>query len=40
MFFRNGEKDLLSDTQSHPKDLNHRLPGAINPSHLALLRTI
>jgi hypothetical protein len=27
MLFRNGEKDLLSDTQSHPKDLNHRLPG-------------
>ena len=27
MLFRNGEQDLLSDTQSHPKGLNHRLPG-------------
>jgi hypothetical protein len=27
MLFRNGEKDLLSDAQSHAKDLNHRLPG-------------
>jgi hypothetical protein len=26
ILFRNGEKDLLSDAQSHAKDLNHWLP--------------